>query len=161
MKYTKQRIKHLPPHAYGDCHRTAIACVLNLFPEQVPHFFDGAADDRLADDGHERCAEFLLEHGIYVHEIMLDGAVSLQTALDVVGSRNPKLRYLLGGTSVNGTGHTVVCLGADIVFDPSPDAQAGKHILVGPIEGYWWVTFFGHRFADMDEDRPDPLSEPV
>jgi hypothetical protein len=42
----KQLVKHDPFNGqYGDCARTAIACLLNMHPSEVEHFLeDGCAD---------------------------------------------------------------------------------------------------------------------
>ena len=39
MRYWNQLIKHDPPRQYGDCLRTCIACILDLEPAAVPHWF--------------------------------------------------------------------------------------------------------------------------
>ena len=38
--------KHDPANGvYGDCGRTVIACLLDLHPSEVPHFWDGNLRD--------------------------------------------------------------------------------------------------------------------
>ena len=49
MKFHKQLYRHDPENGvWGDCYRTAWACLLDLEPEDVPHFCEGFTDDGAA-----------------------------------------------------------------------------------------------------------------
>lgn len=138
----KQLIKHNPPHAYGDCHRAAIAYVLGLRAEDVPHFMDGTVGLGPAPSAHEAVDLWLGRRGMRTIEVVYDGATRVRDLLVTIShtnARSPSLHYLLGGRSEIGSNHTVVCSGAKIVCDPSGNG------IVGPCDdGYYWVTFFGH-----------------
>lgn len=120
---------------YGDCHRAAIATVLGLPIESVPHFGAGGPP---TDEFWRRERQFLSGFGLLGAQCAYAGemadvlhTVSTLNGLDIV--------YLLGGLSRRGNDHTVVCRGNRIIHDPHPDASG----LVGPCsDGMWWVTYF-------------------
>jgi len=137
MKPVKQRNRHNPgAGVWGDCHRAAIASILELELDEVPHFYDNGCDVETAQE-HERL--FLAGKGIVPITIPLTG--ELQTLLDWLGAYNPGVCYLLGGLSRTGVTHTVVCRGNEIVHDPSLDESG----IIAPAEtsGMYWFTFFG------------------
>lgn len=136
MKFTKQRFRHDPDNGvYGDCHRTAIACVLDMEPEDVPHFAEHFDD---ADKFNAAAEAFLRSKGLTSVAIAFTG--SLDDVLATVARLNgDDLIYLLGGESRTGVNHTVVCRGDSIIHDPSLN-DAG---IVGPCDdGFYWLTFF-------------------
>lgn len=135
MIYSKQLFYHQPDRgSIGDCHRTAIACLLDLEPEQVPHFGehhfgDGAAFNRAV-------RQFLAGRGLVPVDVIY--GCSLEELLAMMGHMNPTARYLLGGRSANGVNHTVVGCGGRIEWDPSMDDSG----IVGPCDdGFYWVTW--------------------
>jgi hypothetical protein len=134
MKVQKQRFRHNPSAGvYGDCHRTAIACMLDLDAEQVPHFGEGGPE---AVEFHARVGDFL--KGMDLRAVNVIFACSLAEVLEHQKAMNPGVLYLLGGTSRNGTGHTVVGCGGEIVCDPSIDDSG----IVGPMDdGFIWITY--------------------
>ncbi|HYC63550.1 MAG TPA: hypothetical protein VEC14_02375 [Reyranellaceae bacterium] len=157
MRYVKQRIEHDPDNGrWGDCHRAAVASVLQLPYEAVPHFMDHGVS--AAEAGRiER--EWL--HSIGLTMICLPFNADLSHLLSGLGACAPDVHYILGGTSRNGTGHSVVCRGGEIVHDPSP-VESG---IVGPMDdGFFWTTFFvprgdplrGARFPDAATDAAGP-----
>jgi hypothetical protein len=144
MRIQKQLNRHQPDKGiYGDCHRTAIACVLDLDPKDVPHFMDKLPNGSDAPDVWGEIERWLNARGLTQINIAFPGAVSLRDvleAIEVSNASSPGLVYLLGGTSRNNLNHTVVCCGGEIVCDPSLDNSG----IIGPMShGYWCVTFFG------------------
>lgn len=132
----KQLFRHDPDNEiYGDCHRTAIACILDLRPEDVPHVFSG---DKLASSSMAEMDAFLsdrfeLRQAIFPYP----GTLQMSDILESMEMLNEGLHFILGGTSRNGTGHSVVCSGGVIAHDPSLDDSG----IVGPMsDGLWWVT---------------------
>lgn len=140
MVPVKQLFRHKPPHTYGDCHRTAIACILNMRPQDVPHFMDGKPDNAPAPEASEHVAFWLARRGITQINIVYDGSMSLHDLLHTVHVCNPGIACILGGKSRTGVNHSVVILNGEIACDPSL-TDAG---IVGPCDdGRWWVTYFG------------------
>lgn len=139
MRPVKQLNRHDPANGiYGDCHRAAIAAVLEMAPADVPHFMDGTPGKGDAPEAHELVRAWLLERGIYPINS------SLEDVLNTLGVVNPHTYCLLGGQSRTGCNHTVVVKGDEIVCDPS-QTDAG---IIGPCDdGYYWVTFFGAAVA--------------
>lgn len=145
----KQRNTHDPANGvWGDCHRAAVATMLCLPIDQVPHFSDGWPP---ADVFKARERAFLASHGLVPIDAVYAGAeANPDLILHVVGAMNPDVPYLLGGQSRNGHDHTVVCLNDRIVHDPGIDDPG----IVAPCkDGWYWVTFFGASPANLDR-RP-------
>ncbi|WP_414461778.1 hypothetical protein [Hyphomicrobium sp. DY-1] len=148
MTPVKQRNKHDPENGiYGDCHRAAIATVLDLDIDAVPHFADGDPGDLIFATREQ---EFLRAHGLFPIAFpfnVVEGQ-SLDEILDMIGRLNgDDFVYLLGGKSRTGVNHTVVCQGGRIAHDPSP-RDAG---IVAPCDdGFYWLTFF----SDLRVSRP-------
>lgn len=150
MKPQKQLFRHDPANgSYGDCHRTAIACVLDLDAADVPHFMDGKHQCP-ADDSHKAVEAWLNARGLTHINVLYSGELSLQQVLDTVRFSNPNSGphvFILGGHSRNGLNHSVVCCDGQIVCDPALDDSG----IVGPIDGngHWHVTFFATAVATM------------
>ena len=130
----KQRIKHDPANGqYGDCWRAAMASVLDLPYESVPHICEGLDDS--PENGVEfnrREREFLLKHGHVPIKLLYSGENTLEAVLTCLGANNPNTFYFLGGRAPRGAGHIVVCLNNKIVHDPHPD-DCG---ITGPLDGF-------------------------
>lgn len=140
MKPQKQKFKHSPDNGiWGDCHRTAIACILNLDRDDVPNFGDGGPS---GDEFTKRVNSWLLENGyVPVHTIY---SCELGALLFTIAATNPDIYYLLGGRSRTGVDHTVVGLNDKIIHDPSLNDSG----IVGPCDdGYYWVTYLGSAIA--------------
>lgn len=150
MKPQKQLFRHRPEQGvYGDCHRTAIACVLDLEAGDVPHFMDGGVK---GDDAHDQTEAWLNERGVATINVLFPGETSLADVLTTVAACNHRGRpvFILGGRSRNGVNHSVVCCDGEIVCDPSLDDSG----IVGPCDdGFYWLTFFGHLDATADPHR--------
>lgn len=134
-----QLIDHDPEAGrWGDCGRTAIACLLDLAPEEVPHFYDkgagGACVDRIK-------TPWFQERKLSEINIIFPGETPLNDVLHSVGVLNPGAHFMLMGKSATGCNHVVICRDGVIIHDPSPK----KPGIIGPCieDGYWWVTFIG------------------
>lgn len=129
---------------WGDCHRACIATVLSLPLAAVPHFADGWPT---GEEFKRREREYLASLGLVPIDAIYQPPADCNHGLilHVVGTMNPGVPYILGGTSRNRVDHSVVCLDDRIAHDPSPD-QPG---IVGPCaDGWYWVTFFGALSLD-------------
>lgn len=129
----KQLHRHDPKNGiYGDCHRTAIACILNVHPTVVPHFM---AEDN--DNWDKQTKDWLRTRGLW--SISIPFQSTLEKVLETLEVLNPAVYGILGGKSKNNCGHSVVICGGKIVWDPSLDDSG----IVGPMDdGLFWVTYF-------------------
>jgi hypothetical protein len=143
MKPQKQLFRHRPQDGiFGDCHRTAIACVLDMDAKDVPHFMDGAADKGEGEKSHDRAEAWLNARGIATINILYPGETPIDEMLSTVAACNPRGKpvFILGGESRNGVNHSVACCDGEIVCDPSQDDSG----IIGPCDdGFYWLTFFG------------------
>ena len=103
--------KHDPDNgSIGDCYRTALGCILNIPPQEIPNFveketWDIDSKDWLATQDY--------------HKIEISPWNNLDTLLDHMEFYNPNIYYLLLGQSVRGVNHWFVCCNDKIVHDPS------------------------------------------
>lgn len=150
MKPQKQLFRHRPQDGvYGDCHRTAIAIVLDMEAADVPHFF-AHSEAWAASDGARQAAgvaeAWLNERGLMTVNLIFSGEVPVKEVLRTIVVCNPNSRpvFVLGGRSKNGVNHSVVCCDGEIACDPGQDDPG----IVGPCDdGFYWVTFFGALVA--------------
>ncbi len=164
MKPQKQLFRHFPADGvYGDCHRTAIAIVLDMDAKDVPHFMDASAyGEGGAKKSHDRFEAWLNERGICTIHVLFPGEMRLDQILTTIEMCNHRSRpaFILAGTSRNGTNHSVVACDGVIACDPSLDDNG----IIGPCDdGYYWVTFFGAVQASNSDTRrkPAPAVEEV
>lgn len=142
MKFHLQRIKHDPENGfYGDCHRAALASILGLEYEEIPHFMDNLGPD----DGeafNKNQYDFLksLKLVPIIFPIIFPEDNSLELVLAQLEIWNPNIPYLLGGESASNCGHSVVCHRERIIWDPSPNRVG----IIGPMkDGFYWITYIG------------------
>lgn len=143
----KQRNRHRPDEGiYGDCHRAAIASILELPLDDVPHFLEDNCD---SVEFAKREREFLVSRGIVPISIAFD--CDLPSVFMTLRYLNPTIYYILGGESRTGVNHSVVCRGGEVVHDPSLN-NAG---IVGPCkpDGHYWVTYFGAAIASRVDNK--------
>lgn len=132
MKPSKQLNRHDPENGvWGDCTRTVFACLLDLEPADVPHFYDKGENVEIAD---RRIQEWLgSRYGLRLFQFPLsvhpEAENGRQAVLDTVGSWNRDAYWTLSGKSKRGTNHVVICCGSEIVWDPSLDNTG----IVGPV----------------------------
>ena len=137
MKRYKQQIKHDPLDGqYGDCARTVIACLLEIEPSEVPHFFDGP--DEQADEQWQVYRSWLHKQGIRRLLWIFSGEHALEDVLECMFSTNPDVWYVLQGRSAIGANHNVICRNNRIVHDPATDSD---HSIVGPSREDNWCVF--------------------
>lgn len=146
MIYNKQLFKHEPKKGYfGDCHRTCLACILNISPEEIPNF--GIYYDNPEKFIEEERKWHLINNII---SIVCPYTGSIEGILKTQKEQNPNTYYILSGISKNDLGHSVVCLNDEIIWDPALDNSG----IVRPFnDGYYWVQFIGSikgRYADED-----------
>ena len=125
MRFETQLFKHNPPHTYGDCSRTCLACLLDLNPQDVPHFAEISKCDIEEWNRLER--KFLLSAGFVKFQVAFIFE-SVSEALELSRDAYPGLYMIMLGQSKNGVNHEVIVCDGEIVWDPSID----KSGIVGP-----------------------------
>ena len=147
MLYQKQLFRHAPEKGiYGDCYRTALACILDERTDQVPHFYDKGVE---AEEALQHIRKWMSRRGLALITTTFDGggvgqdARHLEEVLGAVAHHNPNMPFLLSGRSPSGCNHTVA-FDHGKMWDPSP-ANGG---IVGPTapDGFYWVEFIGLKF---------------
>lgn len=137
MIFQKQLFLHKPEEGfYGDCVRTVFACLLDLTPEEVPHFAEKYWHD--VEGWVKAEGEFLASHGLRALRIGWQ-CQKVEEVLAGMPYVCPSIYYILGGQSRNGTDHVVIGLNDEIVWDPARDDSG----IVGPLSsGQFDTTFF-------------------
>lgn len=136
----KQKYLHRPEKGeIGDCYRTAIACVLGVPRDSVPHFVEQAGWDN-EEQAQELLREWLAERGIRrVSFPIHTGPHDHDYGLRCINVWNPGARFIFSGTSRNGTMHCVVARNGAIEWDPAIDNSG----IVGPDpDGFYWAEYF-------------------
>lgn len=142
MTPQKQLYRHDPDNGvYGDCWRTAIACLLDLPPEDVPHMHVDSGVPNMAEQDR-RMNEFLASRGLMLIGVPFPGEMTLETLLAAVEVYSSGTRALLTGKSRTGCNHIVVLHQGAIEWDP---AQTDSGIIAPADDGYWWVNWLGAR----------------
>lgn len=143
-----QRFLHDPQNGtFGDCDRTVMASLLELNPDDVPHW--GVHYDNFAEFLRVK-TEWLSTHGLF------EQSFAFQCDRDEL-ARNLKNAFadvyvLLTGTSKTGCHHVVITLNGEIAHDPSIN-QSG---LVGPCDdGLWWCSLLLPLKLRADKGAPD------
>jgi hypothetical protein len=136
MRYHTQTIRHDPANGqYGDCFRTALACIMDLEPEEVPHFFDGASYHGPPEVAWRRVGEWLCDRGLVLFTVPFNPA-PVDGILEAISTQNPGVYFLFSGHS-GVANHQVIAANGRIVHDPS----SGKGGIIGPCDdGYYWVN---------------------
>lgn len=135
MLFHKQEFLHNPPETYGDCHRAALASILELDLHDVPHFMHGLGP-KDGDTFNRLQEEFLNSIGLDC--VVFPCAGELEDVLKACGAWNPKRLFLLGGSAAPNVGHTVVASPTGIIHDPHPRNLG----VTGPMEdGFYWITY--------------------
>ena len=131
----KQLLSHDPSAGvWGDCYRTAIGCLLDLPPDEVPHWWDSCWDDTDEDNEAriQAMQQWLGGRGYHLIRFYFpNDGLSPSEFMEEMAFRNPGLYYMLSGESPGGVDHVVICLDDKVVHDPSPLSRTPE--LVGPL----------------------------
>lgn len=115
-----QLFRHEPHNdIFGDCHRTAIACLMDMEPWQVPHF----VGNLYTTPGYNVDLEvdkWLDQFGLFQLHIHFNGDNGLEPIFNYMKMWNPYTFYIMGGCSPRGTPHSVICRGGAFYWDPHP-----------------------------------------
>jgi hypothetical protein len=124
---------------FGDCYRACIASILEMPPEQVPHF--GA----LSTDSEEMKVQlraWLADRGLALFENWVSGQWSLEKVLKLFSKDSPGAPFILHGeAAIKGAGdinHAVVALDGKI-HDPSGAGICGPCVNIEGERLHWWI----------------------
>lgn len=128
---------------HGDCFSACVASILELRYEEVPMFFDGAGEDRLATQEEDRkLREWFNRRGLaYVEFGWQQPPV---TVMQNSVQDGPDLIAILSGTTASGSLHSVVIGGGLILHDPGLAATVRSPMpsLVAPrVDGFSTLGF--------------------
>lgn len=114
----------------GDCYRTAIACLLDVPRDDVPHVLEHSTPAV-----QKATAAYLKTFGLAMLELPITSA-RVAEVIAFMAKANPDVSsYLLSGTTPRGWDHTVVVHDRE-VWDPHPSRDG----LIGPCDdGFWWI----------------------
>lgn len=134
MIAVKQRFVHRPHKGvYADCHRAVLASLLEMNIDTVPHF---CQDNPSIEEHNRRIDEWLGARNLAQAGFPLSGTLS-DTLLSMAVAA-PRAYWMLTGRTKGGFHHSVVCLGGQIVHDPSPDKRV--RIVAPCADGNFWAT---------------------
>lgn len=123
----------------GDCWRTAIGCLLNMPPEEVPHFCQGNWQNAAAVEKLTR--EWLNGKGYSFIEVPYDDSV--ESVLEMCAQMYPDIYYIISGKIDKGPDHATIGLGGEIVWDPGCPMDGTPHSTINQrcSDGYVWLMF--------------------
>ena len=137
----KQLYKHDPKNGiYGDCFRTSIACILDMNPLDVPHWYaelwpPGVINAEIADLVRVELIKWLGQFGLSYVELPITASDNETLFQFLRGYFPPDVYIALGCSSKNG-GHSVVVNSTGYIWDPAIDNSG----CVGPMsDGFYWV----------------------
>lgn len=119
MRPQKQKLGHKPSEdIWGDCYRTAVAVVLGLSAEEVPHFCNG---QWLEGDpsGVTAARDWLKQFGLGVFTLPYPPETSFEDVMRTMRHCNPDVPVLLTGMGPRDVNHVVVTMDGEVVCDPA------------------------------------------
>lgn len=136
----KQLYLHQPGKGLiGDCFRTCVACIMDMMPEQVPHWVAEFWDNKHKTCDTElvvkECNKWLRQFGYGYLEFPIGPDNTIEQLRGWLVKYTENNYVIVGCTSANG-GHAVVMKGEDYIWDPAQDNSGCK----GPMsDGYFWI----------------------
>lgn len=112
---------------YGDCYRTAVACILERPLEEVPHNWV---------DQKPKMNEWIKGQGYRIINMCYDGKYKLPDILIWCSQAFHGMHYILAGTSprYNDLDHVVICLNDQMIWDTHPNRA---YISEPSTTGFW------------------------
>lgn len=149
MKLQKQTIAHDPiSGTVGNCYQAALASILGMDIDDVPHFYEDAPSDKPEHDFASAIEEWidnwLTERGFMRIELLMTGG-TISEALSILPTMvSNKCPVMLSGVAPNGMPHVVIAQGGKIVWDPALSGAG----LAGPFDdGTWFVEIIVQPIA--------------
>jgi len=150
MQFHKQLIQHCPTEdRYGDCFRTSLGCILDLRPEEVPHFFDKG---KICDEAFDELHEWLSDRGLKIIDIPFNGKdIEPKQFIENINTWFSDILLLVSGESggFKGVNHTVVALNGEFIHDPA----IHNKFICGPCDDeLYWVAFIVPKTIEFHYD---------
>jgi len=140
VRFQKQKFHHRPEEGeYGDCLRTAFACLLGMDRDDVPHFGEGGPPVHVRSNAER---DWLQSQGLC--EITIPYQGDLEPILSSFACLNTGEFYMLTGTSRTGCRHVVICRNEKIVWDTS---LTDSGIVAPCSDGFYYVSVLAKRFV--------------
>jgi hypothetical protein len=139
----------------NDCFRTALGCLLNLEPQDVPHFvnLDGGLGGTWSAEGRMTVSEWLKDRNFEILEfgfhLGVDGTI-VKLMENIVYLHGEDIVYLLMGLNRSHMAHVVICRGDKLLWDPSTIHSE----LPRPNNNVYWVTFISSAFLRYNGEMP-------
>lgn len=131
---------------HKDCFRTALGCMLDLEPQDVPDFVEeDGGEGAWSEEGKDRVRAWLQDRGYD----MIDTAYTVadRPLQDLLGHirhiQGRDIIYMCVGKNPRGEPHVVICRGDSILWDTSP-INCG--IPDGFEDGVYWVYYIAKSF---------------
>jgi hypothetical protein len=134
-----QIFQHDPQRGvWGDCYRTAIACLLDVAPAELPHVHAEVS----GDDQDDAIDAWLAPRGLRLIRFAIRWPNSTVEQVCDYASYMRAGRFILGGRSPRGWPHVIIADRTGMVHDVHPSGGG----LIGPhATGDWWLTFVAVR----------------
>lgn len=143
VKPLSQRYRHDPKNgSVGDCWPTALAMVMGVDRDTIPHFAKIAMDS-----GDEPGAavhalrDWLAPQGLGLMQMLFPPETTMLQLMETLAYNNPNIPFMVLGQSPRGDwGHVVVALDGNVA-DPASGAWLDDpaEALSGPVGDWWWV----------------------
>jgi len=112
----KQLFRHRPDEGvWGDCHRTCVANLIGVLPEEVPH----THEDVPVEQWQAMIDGYLATKGL--RQITIWWPKDSSYILETHQRLNPEIFYILSGLTAKGQAHSVLCFGGATIHNPSLD----------------------------------------
>ena len=140
----------------GDCYRTALACVLGVDRDLVPHTHaDLTGQEHLDETGAWLHSQGLRRIVIPVHATTLEEVATIHT-------RSDGLPLIVTGCGPRHTNHVVVVYGPHDIWCPILGEVAPEVALLGPARptDYFWAEWIVKKPGNIKIAAPAQTDEP-
>lgn len=139
LRRQHQAFRHAPERGVmGDCYRTAVACVLGVDRDAVPH----SHDDMTGDEASAFIDAWLRPQGLTRIFIPVAGD-DFEEIANAIYPRGGGLSMIVTGRGPRDVNHVVVVHGVDDFWCPILGAVDAHTALAGPAlpNGYFWAEW--------------------
>lgn len=122
----------------GDCYRTAVACVLGVERDSVPH----SHDELSGDEANAFMEAWLHPQGLRRIAIPVGGD-EFRTIANNIFPRGSNMPFIVTGQGPREVNHCVVVHGVDDFWCPTLGSVTAEVALKGPAlpDGYFWAEW--------------------